>query len=363
MRVHRPVSAGESGVPYPRIKPDPDFGRLLAVFRRATPDRVPLIEFYMDFAVIGEAASSADPVGRWREIAEMWRRLGYDGFPVAARFDLPRSYLHARDTASSSTGTRTWRDEGRGPIASWEDLEKYPWPAIEQIDFSDLEHAAKALPEGMRLIGADPGGVLEAVEDLMGVEPLAYGLADQPDLVQAVFDRCGQVMLDVCRTNASHEAVGAVILGDDMGFKTQTILSPDALRRYLFPWHRRIAEAVHAYGKPLLLHSCGQVEAVMEDLIDDVGIDAKHSFEDVIMPVEEAKRRWGSRVAILGGIDMDLLARGTPDQVRQRTRQVLEACMPGGGYALGSGNSIANYLRMENYFAMIEEGWEVGVYS
>jgi uroporphyrinogen decarboxylase len=100
---------------------------------------------------------------------------------------------------------------------------------------------------------------------------------------------------------------------------------------------------------------------VMEDLIE-VGYDAKHSFEDVIQPVEEAKRQWGDRLAILGGIDIDLLSRGTPEQVRARTREVLEACMPGGGYALGSGNSIPNYIPTENYLAMLEEGWRVGRY-
>ncbi len=52
----------------------------------------------------------------------------------------------------------------------------------------------------------------------------------------------------------------------------------------------------------------------MDDLIDDVGIDAKHSYEDVIMPVWEAKKKWGHRMALIGGVDMDVLARGTEDK-------------------------------------------------
>ena len=57
----------------------------------------------------------------------------------------------------------------------------------------------------------------------------------------------------------------------------------------------------------------------MPDLIEDVRIDAKHSFEDVIVPVEQFKQRWGTRVAVLGGVDVDLLSRGTEDDVRRRT--------------------------------------------
>lgn len=347
-------------MPYPDLDPDPNFERLLTVLRRGTPDRVPLIECYINYPVGGETPSPGDPRSHWRDVARIWRRLGYDGFPVDAPFDLPMGHLTTKDTASD--GDREWRDEHRGVIENWEDFEKYPWPAASDVDYSHLDYAAEALPEGMKLIGADPGGVFEGAIGLMGFEALSYAMAEQPDLVQAVFDKCGEIMLNVCQTHASHEAVGAVILGDDLGFKTQTMISPDALRKHLFPWHKRIAEAVHAYGKPLIFHACGNIEAVMEDLIEAVGIDGRHSFEDAITPITAAKRRWGDRVALLGGIDMDLLARGTPQQVRERTREVLEACMPGGGFALGSGNSIANYVKTENYFAMLEEGWRLGVY-
>ena len=101
----------------------------------------------------------------------------------------------------------------------------------------------------------------------------------------------------------------------------------------------------------------------MEDLIGYVGIDGKHSFEDVITPVTEAKRRRGGRTAMLGRVGMDILSRGAPAQVRARTTEVLQARMPGGGYALGSGNTVANYVPLENYFAMLEEGWRSGRYA
>ena len=115
-------------------------------------------------------------------------------------------------------------------------------------------------------------------------------------------------------------------------------------------------EIVHAHNKPFLLHSCGNLARIMDDLIDDVGIDAKHSFEDVIMPVAEAKRRWGDRVAILGGVDMDYLCRHSEEEVRSYTRDVIEACAPGGGYALGTGNTIANFIPIRNFVAMLLEG-------
>jgi uroporphyrinogen decarboxylase len=60
----------------------------------------------------------------------------------------------------------------------------------------------------------------------------------------------------------------------------------------------------------------------------------------------------------MGGIDVDVLARRSVDEVRIYVRKVIEECAPGGGYALGTGNSVANYIRVENYLAMLEEGWK-----
>jgi len=353
-------------MPYPDLKPEPDFNRLAAVLARKQPDRAPFIELFLDeeiMVALREGPFSPEPDQRWREMADLYLRLGYDYVPGRTDFGFPYRTAPAEDTAPLSRGTRSWVREEDGVIQSWEDFERYQWPTPSDEHYLPLDSAAKALPDGMKLIPIGPGGVLENVMWLMGYGPMSYAMADQPDLVQAMFDRVGEALVQVFGAMAGHEDVGAVFLGDDMGFKTQTMISPDAMRKYVFPWQRRVVDAVHAHGKPLLLHACGNLDAVMDDLIDYVGIDAKHSFEDVITPVTEAKKRWGARIALLGGIDVDLLARGTAEQVRARTREVLEACMPGGAYALGSGNSVANYVSVDNYLAMLEEGWQAGRYA
>ena len=100
----------------------------------------------------------------------------------------------------------------------------------------------------------------------------------------------------------------------------------------------------------------------MEDLIEDVKIDAKHSFEDTIEDVRDAKRVYGGRIALLGGIDVDFLCRAGEAAIRARVRDTLDVCMPGGGYCLGTGNSVANYVPLDHYLAMLDEGrkWAKG---
>jgi uroporphyrinogen decarboxylase len=141
-----------------------------------------------------------------------------------------------------------------------------------------------------------------------------------------------------------------------MGFRSATLISPADLREFVFPGHKRMAEMAHAAGRPYLLHACGNLSEVMEDLIVDVGIDAKHSFEDTIESVIDAKQLYGDRIALLGGIDVDFLCRADVAAIRERVRRTLDACLPGGGYCLGTGNSVANYIPLDSYLAMQDEG-------
>ena len=96
----------------------------------------------------------------------------------------------------------------------------------------------------------------------------------------------------------------------------------------------------------------------MDDLIDDVKIDAKHSTQDVIEPVGVEKQRLGSRVALLGGVDVDFITTAKCADVKAYTNNILEQCFPGGGFALGVGNWVADSIPFENYLAMCEAARE-----
>jgi uroporphyrinogen decarboxylase len=341
-------------------KPEPNFERLLKVVRRqGEPDRVPLAELFHDFEIMAAIqgpppADDLDAQCAWR--AAFWRDLGYDYITQGVDIGFPWPALVAKDTAALPRAQRGWVNEAKGPITTWQEFEAYPWPAVTPAAFRSLETLARYLPEGMKVAAIMPGGPFENLTFLMGFEQFSFALVDQPDLVAAIARRVDDILCKVVEATASMEFVGAQWLNDDMGFKGATLASPQVLREYVFPTQRRVCEIAHRHGKPVLLHSCGRLDAIMDELIDDIGIDAKHSFEDVIMPVWEAKRRWGARVALLGGVDMDVLARGSEEQVRAYTRRCIERCAPGGGWALGSGNTVANYVPVRNFLAMLDEG-------
>jgi uroporphyrinogen decarboxylase len=268
--------------------------------------------------------------------------------------------MAAGDTAAVANwtdGQRYWLDDTGGPIQSWADFEAYPWPKDEELSPAVLQYVGGIVPDGMKVGALLLNGIFEHSTWLMGLQPFSYALRDQPDLVGAICQRVGEIATKACAEAASVDKVGMIVLTDDLGFFSGTLVSPEVLRRHILPHYKRITEATHQAGKLLVFHSCGNMYSLMDELIDDVGIDAKHSFEDKILPVEEAHRRWGDRIAVLGGVGMDLLGRGTEEDVRARTRQILEVCgARGTGYCLGTGNTVANYIPKQNYLAMLDEG-------
>ena len=287
---------------------------------------------------------------------EFWYRMGYDYVRFELNAGFTRKSRKAPDTALLSRGVREWAEEGKGAVTCWKDFENYRWPKAKEFDFFPYEFIGRNLPEGMGFFVSHGAGVLENVMQLMGYESLSYALYDDPELIRAVFDKVGQTIYEFYQYLVEIPNICAFFQGDDMGFKTATLLSPQVLRKYVLPWHKRYAELAHRHGMLYLLHSCGNVEAIMDDLIEDVKIDGKHSFEDEIMPVSTFYEKYSDRIAVLGGVDIDVLATYEEGKLRRYIREILDSCMGKGRYALGSGNSIPNYIPVKNYLIMLEEG-------
>ena len=339
--------------------PSPDFRQLENVLTgNAPPDRLPLIDLFADQPIKSEILGrdtapnfsvDHDDLRQWvDDEIEFRHKLGYDYIDIC-----PLVYFGTGfKTAESSE--RIWITEASSVISNREDFDRHEWPDPEWVNYCQMEHAASHLPEGMMIIPR-VSGVLENVSWLTGLEGLSYLLFDAPALVEEMFNRVGAILLEVAEKLVQMDRVGALFMGDDLGFRTGTLISPDHLRQYVFPWQQKICEAAHNRDIPFILHSCGNLEKIMEDLIKTVGIDARHSFEDAIHPIEQVAEKYCDRIAVLGGVDMDLLTAGSEKQVRSRVREIIDRCAPTGRFALGTGNSIASYLKTENYLAMIDE--------
>lgn len=355
-------------VPLDNPKPDAK-GFIRYLLGEEKRDRPPLVEYIVDPVIMRPILEEmigrkwVDPLpgdresqmAYWDNVIEFWYRMGYEFVKLEIGYPFEERHIFAPDTAPQGYGLRSWVDEHKGAIMTWEDFERYRWPTLDEVDFFPYEYIDSHLPEGMGLIASHSGGVYEHLSWIMSYEGLSYALYDNPELVEAVANKLGELMEVYYEKLLKLNNLIAIFPGDDMGFRTGTLIHPKFLRKYVLPWHKRFAEMAHQRGLPYFLHSCGNVEPIMGDLIEDVKIDGKHSFEDVIIPIVEFHKKYHTRIASLGGVDVNVLASATPSELRKYVRHIVDSCAPLGRFALGSGNSIPNYIPLENYLVMLDE--------
>lgn len=331
----------------------PDFDLFLQVLKREPTVRPVLFEFIINLDTCREFAPQygiPEPgsLDHFRMVIDAFGNLGYDFAPVytwkSGLFSFPKGEQESLSSRSQNQGAL---------IFDRKSFEDYSWPDALSANYDIYHQLGSYLPDGMKLLGFSNGGILENATDIVGFETLCLMSLTDPELSGEIFHNIGERLLKFYSLIASIDSVGACVVNDDWGFKTQTMFPPEMLEEYVFPYTRKIVEVIHSNGKPAILHSCGNVKDLMDVIIDDLKLDGKHSFEDGIYPVEDAWEWWHERIAIMGGIDMDFLSRKSPDEVYQRAKKLLERTFDTGGFALGSGNSIPDYVPVENYLSMI----------
>jgi len=364
----------------------PDFERLRTVLlRRGESDRVPLFEFSVADVVMSACLGRPvhDPtrvgitlppppvdaaLGYLPDYVAFFAAAGYDFLPI--RFGITTQVLHLLErgagegsrrigTAHAPTG-REWAAEHDGFITSWADMEAFPWPQPADVSYAVLEAAGRMLPAGMRLI-AHASGLLMAVRIWMGFERFWTALGTDATLVVALLERMQARQLVAIDRATDDPAVGAFLLDDDLAHCGGLLESPKFLRAHVFPFYRKVGELVHSKGLPLIMHSDGDVTRVLPDLIA-CGLDAFQPVEPKAMDIVAVKREYGDRLALLGNVDVDLLARGSTDEIRNAVERLMRDVAPGGGFAIGSANSIPDYVPAENYRALVEASLAFGRY-
>jgi uroporphyrinogen decarboxylase len=341
----------------------PDYTNLVAAIRNQRPSRLPLYEHNISPVVMERVLGCAfahlddgDPAHErefFRHFCRFFEEMTYD--TVSYEYWIPT----ALPVHGALNGGRP------GPIQSRADFEAYPWDRIPGWFWEQaaprFDALAESLPAGMKAVGGLGNGVFEISEDLVGYEWLCLLQEDEPELVTELYARIGDLMVTLWSEFIRRwgDAFCVMRFGDDLGFKSSTLMSPDFLRTHVVAQYRRVIGCIKDSGKPFIWHSCGKIFPVMDDVIA-CGIDAKHSNEDQIAPFDEWIARYNDRIALLGGIDVDLLCREDPGRVYEL---VVEAATryraSAKGYALGSGNSIPDYVPTEGYLAMVRAAQEI----
>jgi uroporphyrinogen decarboxylase len=253
-----------------------------------------------------------------------------------------------------------WPSPLRGPIRSPEDLDRFQPPDPRQDPVLARVREASGRYAGKRAIIMVARAVFVSSWNLVGMENLLVAYHLDPQFV----DRLGRLVVDYNKELhrlALEAGVEVIVLGDDYAHKSATLMSPAHFRRFILPGFREVVANVRARGGLCIKHSDGNIWTVLDDIVN-CGVEGVGPLEPGAgMDLAEVKRRY-PRLCVMGNIDVDLLCRGSVEEVRRATRGLIERVSPGGRHILSSGNSITAAVRPENFRAMIETAREFGRY-
>ena len=283
-----------------------------------------------------------------RRISEFYKKVGYD----FVNFDM--------NIGGAMPGAGALGGHVDPVIKDREDFEKYPWDECPKIYFDKYGDYFKALneaiPADMKAFGGPGNGIFECVQELVGFENLCYIKADDEDLYADLFKKVGETNYKIWKQflELYSDVYCVARFGDDLGYKSSTMLNKEDIVDYIIPEYAKIIELIHSYNMPFLYHSCGCIFDVMDEIITVAKIDAKHSNEDQIAPFPAWVEKYGDRIGNFGGIDTDAVCRLGKEEMKDYITEVVAKCKGHGGFAFGSGNSIPDYVPTEQFINMNE---------
>lgn len=214
----------------------------------------------------------------------------------------------------------------------------------------DLEEKFK----GKIYIAPSIMGMMESTWEAFGFQNFSRLLA-QPKKIKKIFDDRGKFAVELVKRIVDWGETGTLFVLDDYGYKSGLFMSPRNYRKYVLPWLKRICKIAHKSGLSVILHSCGDIYPILEDLIK-AGIDALNPIEPTTSnpkyDIFKLKKKYGENVCFIGNVSPQDLSDKDPNYIREYTKRLIDKIAPGGGFILSSGHSITPAIKLENFLAM-----------
>ncbi|MBM3216292.1 hypothetical protein FJZ36_15435 [Candidatus Poribacteria bacterium] len=252
--------------------------------------------------------------------------------------------------------------DSRRFLADWADLDEYieRMPDPDRAEYFEDARAARERHPDRYVVSIGFFCFYERLWTIRGMSSILEDMMLEPEKVTRLTNAVRDYHLKVIR-RFGEAGIDAFYTSDDMGTQNSLFFSPELFRKYLKPAYQALIEEAHAHDMQFWLHTCGNVESIVEDFIE-IGLDVLHPIQPFAMDAEDTVRRFGGRIGFMPGIDVQhLLPHCSPEAVVDGTRELIETFSgPGGGMIFSLSNAIHTDVSCENIEAFMRTAHQYG---
>jgi len=354
---------------------EPNIERLLATFRGEKTDRVPIFETLIEDKhvtyMLGRKVGNT--LGATGDVAK-----GTTDETAQARPMDPKDYIEVCNTIGQDVilmealwaPLRKIGEDGKPhiitdrSIKSKKDIKKIIPPTQKDVELKinflkEYLNAVKGTKIGVSIL---TGCFFQVnYEFVVGLTDFMVKTYEDRDFVEELMDIAVDYYVKVAKA-ACDLGISFLFVADDVAFKTGLFIPPKLFKELWRPRMEKIIAPALDKGIPVMYHSDGKLDDIMDMLID-MGISCVNPMDPYAIDYRDYKKRYGDKICLSGNIDIEFpLSKGTPEDVEKDVIEHLKVMMPGGRYVFGSSHSIVNYIPIENYVAMVNALHKYGRY-
>lgn len=348
--------------------------RFLRMFDHKEADRIPVTD------------------GPWSSTIERWHREGlpencsyvdYFGldnisdisvnngprYPVEVLYETDEHKIH---TNSWGVKMKTWKHHGGTPEfldftivdrPSWQKAKERMLPADDRVNWTYLKENYKNWEKRGDFIIAELFFGFDVTHSwVSGTERCLMAMVDDPEWLMDIYN--AQIDLNLTMLDRVLDAgykLDAIFWCDDMGYKGNQFFSVNTYRNLLKPFHKRAVDWAHARGLKARLHSCGDVNPFIPDLID-IGIDGLNPMEvKAGMNPVKLKQQYGDKLLFHGGINAQLY--NEPEKLEEEMKKIIPVLKESGGYIFSSDHSVPDSVSLKDFQQIVNFAKELGKYD
>lgn len=343
--------------------------RVLKVLNHEEVDRVPF--FYWDVPSFGARLmqhlgfQNRDQLLEYLDVDFRWVEPDYVGEDLIGVNGQTKTDIWGVGYSKVKNGEFEYWEASNYPLEGQTDpavLEDFEWPTLELFDFDSLQEKIHKYKEYavMTAPGYSSPGLFRIIQRLLGRDAFLDVIMYHPKFFEALTQKVSTFYTAFIKKFFESEGIDFIRIADDFGCQAGLSISQDIWEQNVKPVIEEYMTVPLSKGVKFYMHSCGGVRKLLPEFIS-LGADVLDPIQTRAngMEPEGLKEDFGRYITFCGALDEELLLRqGTPQQVKEGVKKLLDTMAPGGGFILGPSHKLKVETPIENVLAMYEAAKE-----